>query len=63
MLKLIKTFVKIIESLIKKIDGYVNNSEKFWTTKIIEHVSCGYSLSAKWAYRNNIENKHNLYPG
>ena len=29
-----------IESLIKKIDGCVNNLENLWTTIIAEHISC-----------------------
>ena len=31
-----------IESLIKKLDGYANNPEKFATSKLGEHVPCGY---------------------
>ena len=46
-----------IESLIKKIDGCGNNSENSSTTKIDEHIPCGYSMSTIWAF-NNIENKH-----
>ena len=37
-----------IESLIKKIDGCANNPEKYSTTKIGEHISCGYSMSTIW---------------
>ena len=33
------------ESLIKRIDGYANNPEKSSTTKIGEHIPCGYSMS------------------
>ena len=32
------------------------------TTKIVEHISCGYSMSAIWSF-DNIENKHTLYRG
>ena len=46
-----------IESLIEKIDGCGNNSENSSTTKIDEHIPCGYSMSTIWAF-NNIENKH-----
>ena len=48
-----------IESLIKKIDGCANNQEKSSTTKIGEHIPCGYSLSTIWAF-DHIENKHTL---
>ena len=34
-----------IESLIKKIDGCVNNPENSSGTKIGEHIPCGYSMS------------------
>ena len=34
-----------IESLIRKIDGRKNNPENSFTTKIGEHVFCGYSMS------------------
>ena len=51
-----------IESLIKKIDGWVNNPEKSPTTKIGEHIPCGYSMSIIWAF-DNIENKRTLFCG
>ena len=47
------------ESLIKRIDGYANNPEKSSTTKIGEHIPCGYSMSTLWAF-DHIENKHTL---
>ena len=34
-----------IESLIKEIDGCSNNPENSLTTKIGEHILCGYSMS------------------
>ena len=37
-----------IESLIRKMDGCANNPEKSSTTKISEHISRGYSMSAIW---------------
>ena len=43
-----------IESLIKKIN--------FSTTKIGEHIPCGYSMSTIWAF-DYIENKQTLYCG
>ena len=49
-----------IESLIRKIDRCANNPEKFSTTKIGEHIPCGYSMSAIWGF-DHIEDKHALY--
>ena len=49
-----------IESLIKKIDGCRNNPENSSTTKIGEHIPCGYSMSALWNFYN-MENKHTFY--
>ena len=51
-----------IESLIKEIDGCANDPEKSSTTKIGEHIFCGYSIQTIWAL-DNIENKHTLYLG
>ena len=34
-----------------------NNPENSSTTKIGEHITCGYSMSTIWAF-DNIENKH-----
>ena len=34
-----------IESLIKNIDGCTNNLENSSTTKIGEHIPCGYPMS------------------
>ena len=44
------------------IDGCANNPENFSTTKIGEHILCGYSVSTIWAF-DHIENKHTLYHG
>ena len=49
-----------MESLIKKINGCANNPENSKTTKIGEHIHCGYSMSTIWAF-HNIENKHTFY--
>ena len=46
-----------LESLIKKINKCINNRGKSSTTKIREHITCGYSMSTIWAF-DNIENKH-----
>ena len=51
-----------IESLIRKIDGCANNPEDSSTTKIGEHIPCGYSMSTIWTF-DHIENKHSLYLG
>ena len=49
-----------IESLIKKIDGCENNSEKSSIRKVGKHIPCGYSVSTIWGF-NQIEDKHTLY--
>ena len=51
-----------IESLIRKLYGFANNPGNSSTTKIGEHIPCGYSMSNIWAF-DNIENKHTLYRG
>ena len=38
-----------LKSLIKKVDGYTNNTGKSSTTKICEQVFCGYSMLTTWA--------------
>ena len=48
------------ESLIKRIAGCNNNPEKSHTTKIGEHILCGYVML--WAF-DGIENKHGQYRG
>ena len=49
-----------IESLIRKIDGCANNPENSSTTKIGEHIPCGYPMSTIWRF-DHIEGKHTLY--
>ena len=51
-----------IESLIRKTDGCANNPEKSSTTKIGDHIPCGYSMSTIWGF-DHIEDKHTLYRG
>ena len=51
-----------IEYLIKEIDGCENNPENSSTSKIAEHICCGYSMSTIWGF-DPIENKHTLYHG
>ena len=41
-------------------DGCANNPEKSSTTKIGEHVPCGYSMPTIWAF-DHIENKNTSY--
>ena len=49
-----------IESLIRKIDGCVNNPEKSSTPKIGEHIPCRYSMSTIWRF-DHVEDKHTLH--
>ena len=51
-----------LKSLLKKIDGFSNNPENSSTTKIGEHIPCGYSMSTILGF-DHIENKHTLYHG
>ena len=51
-----------IESLIRKIDGCVNNPENSSTTKIGEHIPCRYLMPTIWAF-DDLENKRTLYHG
>ena len=51
-----------IESLIIKIDGCANNPDNDSTTKIVDLIPCGYSISTISAF-DHIENKHTLYRG
>ena len=51
-----------LESLIKKIDGCVNNPENCSTIKISKQINCGYSMPAIWGF-DEIEDKHTLYCG
>ena len=47
-----------LESLIKKVDGCGNNTEKSSVTKIGEHIPCGYLMSAIWVF-GSIEKSSN----
>ena len=51
-----------LESLIKRIGECKNNPEKSSTTKLGEHITCGYSISTIWVF-DGIENKHDLCRG
>ena len=48
-----------LDYLIKKADGCANNPKKCLAVKIVEHVLCGYSMSAIWIFNNN-ENKYSF---
>ena len=49
-----------LECLIKKIDGCENNPENSSTTRIGDHITCGYSMSTIWGL-DHVENKHIFY--
>ena len=51
-----------IKYVIKNIDECANNPENFSTTKVVEHISCGYLTSTSWTF-NSIKNKRTLYCG
>ena len=51
-----------LESLIEKVNRCKNYPEKSFTTKICEHIPCGYSISTIWAF-GGIGNKHKVYRG
>ena len=51
-----------IESLIRKIERCANNPENFSTSKIRDHIPCGYSMLTIWVF-DHIEKKHTLYHG
>ena len=48
--------------IFKKIDRCANNPENSLTTKLGEHIRCGYSMSTILAF-DHLENKHNLFRG
>ena len=51
-----------LESLVKKVDRCENNPGKLSTTKVDDHIICGYSMSTIWRF-DSIENKYNVYRG
>ena len=51
-----------LESMITKTDRCASNLEKSSTTKLGEHVSCGYSMPIIWEF-DTIKNKHSLSRG
>ena len=51
-----------LEYLIKKIDECPNDPENSSTTKIGEHIPCGYLMSTIWGF-DHIEDVHTLHHG
>ena len=51
-----------LESLIKKICGFKSNTQNSSTTKVGEHIPCGYSMSTIWLF-DIVVNMHNLCRG
>ena len=52
------------ECLIEKIDGYKNNSENSFTTKVNEHILSGFSMSTISSFKfKSMENKHDVCRG
>ena len=49
--------MKKLSTLLREI---TNHPEKSSTTKIGDHIPCGYSMSEIWGF-DHIENKHTLY--
>ena len=49
-----------LECIIEKTDGYKNNPENSFTTKVSEHILSGFSMSKISSFRST-ENKHNVY--
>ena len=49
-------------SLIRIIEECKNIFEKSSTTKVGDHIPCGYPMSMKWKF-DGIENKHDVCRG
>ena len=49
-----------LESLIEQIDGYKNNPENSFTTKVSEHIPLCCSMSTISSFES-IETKHDVY--
>ena len=60
--KALSIIYKYLECLIEKIDGCKNNPENSSTTKVIERIASGFSISAISSFKS-IENKYDLYKG
>ena len=48
--------------MIKRVDGHKNDFENSCTTKVGEHIPCGYSMSTICAF-DGMENKHDVCRG
>ena len=59
--KIPKAIYADIKYLVKKINSCENNPQ-ISSTKIGEHITCGYLLSVIWRF-DHIENKQSLYHG
>ena len=51
-----------LECLVKRIKGCQKNPKISSTTKVGEHIPCGYSMSTMWRF-DHTKNKHALYRG
>ena len=49
-----------LECIIEKTDGYKNNSENSFTTKVRDNIPSSFSISKISSFRNK-ENKYNVY--
>ena len=49
-----------MEFLIKQVDGCASSPENSSTTKIGEHIPCGYSISTIWAF-DHISHRKQTY--
>ena len=54
--------MQILNCLIKKVSSIKNNPEKSPTTKVNEHIPCGYSMSTICKF-DDIKNNHDVYRG
>ena len=51
-----------LECLIEKIDGYKNNPDNSYTTKVGEHIPSDFSMSTISSFKS-IENRNDVYRG
>ena len=51
-----------LECFMEKIDGCKNNPENSSTTKVVEHILSGFSMSTISSFKS-IENRHDVYRG
>ena len=50
----------LLMQILEKVDGYKNNSENSFTTKVGEHISSGFSMSTVSPFKS-IKNKHDVH--